>query len=219
MKLKFLLLLPLPLLVGARSSAPPAVRVTFSPLTKAAYLQARKGCVETKPRITFPVKKVHGRIVIPTTKGRKVFTDTVVDEAFMKKGHGEEESIQYTYLGYLPDYVSHLLQIQYYETTQWLFVSASGQQTELWGEPVFSPDMKHIASSCMGIEYGGGQPNIIQVLELQNGNPVEVWSTEPKAWEPYQLCWTSNGSLLLSKEMWIGKNPGTTFTYAKLLLN
>ena len=111
-------LLWLPLLVGAQTSGPPAAQVTFSPLTKTAYLQAKKGCVETKPRITFPLRKQHGRIMVPTVKGQKVFQDVVIDEAAIAKGHGEDESTTYTYLGYLSGFHCHLIQAQFYETTQ-----------------------------------------------------------------------------------------------------
>ncbi len=216
--MKIGLLLLVALLGGGRAGAPPAVRVTFSPLTKAAYLAAAKGCVETKPRVTFPLKKQHGRLVIPTAKGREVFADVDIDDAAIAKGHGEDEIRTYTYLGYLKDFHSHLIQAQLYETTEWLLVNDNGKHLELWGEPVFSPDMKRVASSCMGIEYGGGQLNIIQLLELKNGVLQEVWSLESKTWEPYQICWTSNNSLLLMKEMWVGKSPGNTFTYARLTI-
>lgn len=217
MKLLLLLLLtPFPKLPAA---GPPVVRVTFSPLTKAAYEQAKKAAIVTKPTLTFPLKKQKGRIVIPTTKGPKVFTDIVIDAAAVKKGHGEEESTEYTYHGYLVDFKCHLIQAQYYETAQWLLVDAAGRQIELWGEPVYAPDLRHIAATCMGIEYGGGQPNIIQLLEFRNGALQQVWKQEPKEWEPYRTAWTSNNTLILSKEMWIGKNPGNTFTYAKLTMH
>ena len=70
----------------------------------------------------------------------------------------------------------------------------------------------------MGIEYGGGQPNILQLLELRNGILQQVWTLEPKTWEPYRICWNSANTLLLSREMWTGPNPGNTFTYSKLTL-
>ena len=108
--------------------------------------------------------------------------------------------------------------MQYYETTQWLLIDTSGQQLDLWGEPLFSPDLRHIAATCMGIEYGGGQPNILQLLELHNGVLRQVWELEPKTWEPYRIKWLSPTTLLLSKEMWTGQNPGSTFTYAKLTI-
>jgi hypothetical protein len=213
-KLTFLLLLPL--LVTARPSGPPTLRVTFSPLTQAAY--AKASCVVTKPRVTFPLKKVHSRLVIPTAKGQKVFTDINIDDAAIRRGHGEDESVIHTYLGYLPAFHCHLIQVQSYETAQWLLLSDSGQLIALWGEPVFAPDGLHIASSCMGIEYGGGQPNIIQLLKLDKGVLREVWSVTPTQWEPSQLCWVSNNALTVKKIMWTGKSIGNTFSYAKLLI-
>ena len=129
----------------------------------------KKGCVETKLRVTFPLKKQRGRIIIPTVKGQKILVDVIVDEAFINQGHSEAEMTEYIYLRYLTAFQAHLIQVQFYETTQWLLIDASGRQIELWGEPVFAPDMKHIAASCMGIKYGGGQPDIIQLLELKNG--------------------------------------------------
>ena len=214
--MKLLLLWLLPLLSYFPAVGPPAARVTFSPLTKAAYLAAKKMAVLTKPVMTFPVKKARGRIVIPTAKGPKVFQDIVVDEAALKRGIGEAETIIHDYLGYLPAFKCHLLKVNYYETVQYLLISESGQQLELWGEPLFAPDMTHIVATCMGIEYGGGQPNIIQLLAFQNGKLQQVWKREPKEWEPYRTSWISSNSLLLSKEMWTGQNPGNTFTYAKL---
>ena len=193
-----------------------AVHVTFAPLKKAAYLAAQKGCVSIKPRVTFPLKKQGGRIVISTAKGRKVFTDIVIDEAAVRRGHGEAETTTYTYQGYWPDWHCHVLRVDYYEIGQWFLITDAGQQVELWGEPVLAPDGKHIVATCEGLEYSGGQPNLLQILALQNGTVHEVWHLEPKTWEPYQICWVSPNTLLLSKEMWKGKNPGNTYTYAKL---
>ena len=194
-------------------------QVTFSTLTKANYLQAKRNCIVTKPPITFPIRKQNGRIIIQTAKGKKVFQDIVINEAAIKKGHGEEESTIYTYLGYLSDFHCHLINAGYYEIEEWLLITDSGQQLELWGEPLFSPDLHYIAASCAGIEYSGGQPNIIQLIALQEGNLRKVWSLEPKEWEPYQICWTSSNTLLLSRTMWTGKNPGTAYSYSKLFIN
>jgi hypothetical protein len=194
------------------------VRVTFSPLTEASYLQAKKNCVVTKPRVTFPLKKVHGRLVIPTAKGKRVFTDIVITEAAVERGHSEDENKVHTYLGYLPEFHCHLVRIQLYETTQWLLLSEAGQQSTLWGEPILAPDGRHLAASCMGIEYGGGQPNIIQLLGLEKGVLKDLWSVAPTQWEPSQLCWVANNALVVKKVMWTGKSRGNTFAYSKLII-
>jgi hypothetical protein len=150
------------------------VRVTFSPLTKATYLAAKKATVSTKPVMTFPLKKMRGRIVIPTAKGPKVYQDVVIDDAAINRGHSEDEGKNYTYLGYSANFKSHLVHAQLYEIGQWLLIEDSGKETELWGEPILSPDKRHIIAVCMGIEYGGGQPNSLQLLELRNGTLQQV---------------------------------------------
>jgi hypothetical protein len=209
--MKPVLLLLLTLLLKNPLSNPPTVLVTFSPLSKAAYLAAQKACVLTKPKITFPLKKVRGRFVIPTAKGTRVFQD---------KGVGTDNDGQehFDYLGYLTDFKYHLVKISYYETTEYLLINKAGSQISLSGEPVFAPDMRQIAAICPGIEYSGGQPNIVELLKLQNGTLHRVWSLEPKTWEPYRICWASDAVLLLSRTMWTGNHPGSTFTYSKLTI-
>ncbi|GAA3978016.1 hypothetical protein GCM10022407_24060 [Hymenobacter antarcticus] len=191
------------------------MRVTFSPLTRAAYLAAGKACVSTKPQVAFPLRKQEGRITIPTAKGPKVFADITI-EATIKRGISEAELIIHQYLGYLPEFKCHLVKVEYDETSEYVLIDNSGTQIALAGEPIFAPDTQHIAAICQGIEYGGGHPNSLQVLEMSNGRLRQVWRLEPKTGEPYRICWTSATSLLLSRTMWTGKSPGTTFTYAKL---
>lgn len=212
MLLLFALLLRIP------ATGPATVHVTFSPLTKAAYLVAKKSQVITKPKVTFPLKKQNRQLVIPTSKGPKVFTDIVIDDAAIKKDIGETESTIYDYLGYLPDFRCHLINVHYYETSAYLLIDAAGKQITLWGEPLFAPDMQHIVATCQGIEYSGGQPNSLQLLEMRNGALREVWSLKPQTWEPYRIGWASSNTLLLSKEMWTEKSQGTTYTYAKLTI-
>lgn len=209
--MKWLLLL-LILLCGYVPLAGPApARVTFSSLTKAAYMQAKKGQLVTKPNFTFPLKKYKGRIVLPTGKRKRVFTDIVIDHTAVNKRHSESETVTHTYLGYLSAYQCHLIQVENYETSEWLLINDQGKSFSIYGEPQFSPDGRRIAAACMGIEYGGGQPNIVQILELQNGSLRKVWEVEPKTWEPSELSWVSSQELVLKKIMWTGKNPGASF--------
>jgi hypothetical protein len=211
-------LLLLYLLVLTAASGPMPVPVTFSPMTKAEYLGTQKKQIITKPQVTFPLKKQDGRLIIPTAKGPKVFADIVISEAAIKRGIGEEDATSYIYLGYLNAISCHLIRKMRYggEVTQWLLVEKSGRQIELWGEPVFSPDMQRIVASCQGIEYSGGQANIIQLLQVQKGILQEVWSYKPTTWEPTEVNWISSNELLVRKEMWTGNNQGNWFTYAKL---
>ncbi|TDN38416.1 hypothetical protein E4631_03030 [Hymenobacter sp. UV11] len=204
------LLLLVALLGGGRAGAPPAVRVTFSPLTKAAYLAAAKSCVETKPRVTFPLKKQHGRIVIPTAKGQKVFRDSNLEE-------DNPDWEKYEYEGYLPQAGVHLIFHRHYEWSRMIVLSQSGQQLVFQDKPEFSLDLTSYVAISAGLEYWANS-NYIRLFHLKNGTWREVWSLEPKTWEPSQVCWTSNNSLLLIKKMWGGKSPGNTFKYARLTL-
>ena len=213
--MKPLLLLLLTLLLQLPAARPPAVRVTSSPLTKAAYLAAAKAAVVTKPTLTFPVKKQKGRIVVPTSKGPKVFQDKGV-------GTDDDDQQEFEYTGYLPLFKYHLLMGHFWERTQSLLVPANGEEhVELYGKPSFSPDFKNFVSIASGIEYSV-YPNEIRLFRFKNGRWRRVWklepSVEPATWEPETIHWLSNTTLLLKKKMWTGKNPGTTFTYAKLTI-
>jgi hypothetical protein len=213
--MKLVLLLLLAVLLKVPASAPPKVRVTFSPLTKVAYEQARKTAVVTTPTLTFPLKKQKGRIVIPTTKGPKVFAD---------KGPGTDETEQreYIYQGYLPQVGYHVVEAHLWERTQWYLVDKQGNQLAFYYAPIYSPDMKYFVVVATGIEYDV-YPNEIRLFQFTNGRWRQVWKleplVEPARWEPAEIHWLSNSTLLLKKKMWTGKNPGTTFTYAKLTIS
>ncbi|MDB5268584.1 MAG: hypothetical protein JWP58_1624 [Hymenobacter sp.] len=212
--MKPLLLLLLTLLLKLPVAGPPVVRVMFSPLTKAAYLAAAKGVVVTKPTLTFPLKKVRGRIVIPTAKGPKVFQDKGV-------GTDDDDQAGFDYRGYSTVLKYHVVEGRYWEAFQCHLVGANGQQVSLPGLPEYSPDMQQFVVASAGIEVGF-LPNSIQLFQLENGHWREVWklepSVEPATWEPDEIHWLSNSTLLLKKKMWTGPNPGNTFIYSRLTI-
>lgn len=209
--MKPLLLLLLTLLLKLPAAAPP-VRVTFSPLTKAAYVAAKSGVVITKPTVTFPLKKVRGRIVIPAAKGSVVFKDNDADEE-------NPDWEKFTYQGYLPQFECHLILHNHYEWSRYLIIDKSGRQTETSDRAVYSPDLKSFVAMSQGVE-SAMYSNSIELFRFTNGHWRQVWkiepSVEPATWEPAEIHWLSNSALLLKKKMWTGKNPGSTFTYAKL---
>ncbi|GAA4045312.1 hypothetical protein GCM10022409_34180 [Hymenobacter glaciei] len=164
--------------------------------------------------MTFPLKKVRGRIVIPTSKGPKVFQDKGV-------GTDEVEQAQYEYAGYLPQFGYHVIIGHFWERTNWLLLGPGGAPLALYGEPLYSPDLKHFVVSAAGIE-NGTYPNEVRLFGFVNGRWQQVWkiepSVEPMTWEPDGVQWLSNSTLLLKKKMWTGKNPGNTFTYSKMTI-
>ena len=206
-------LLLLTLLLKLLAAGPPAVKVTFSPLTKAAYLAARKAVVVTKPAVTFPLKKQKGCIVIPTATGKKVFQDKGV-------GTDNDDQAQFNYLGFMSQHNCHLIEAHYWERTNFLLVdSQTEKQLSLYGKPLFSPDGKSFAVKSAGIEYGV-YPNAIQLFRFEKGWWRQVWkiepAIEPPSWEPWGLHWISASSLILEKRMWTAQSDGTAFTYSKL---
>ena len=208
MKLGFLLLLPL--LAGAPAGGPTAVRVAFKPLTKSSYLQAKKGCVMAKPLVTFPIRKERGRIVIPTTKGQKIYQDKGL-------GTDNDDQARFEYAGYTPQFGYHTVTARLWERTQTYLIDKDGRQLELYDAPQYAPDMKSFVVGSSGLEYSV-YPNSIRLFRFDNLAWREVWSVEPKTWEPYSICWTSATTLLLSKKMWTEKSLGNTFAYAELAI-
>jgi hypothetical protein len=213
--MKPVLLLLLALLLKLPTGGPPKVRVTFNSLTKAVYLAAKKTAVATKPETTFPLKKAHGKIVVPLLTGNKTFRDKLI-------GTDDTEQAQFEYLGYLPQFSSHLILGHFWERTQWLIVPKVGQQLELYNEPNYSPDLKYFVVISAGVE-DAVYPNSIQLFQLKNSKWREVWKLEPPTdesatWEPNEVHWISNNVLILKKRMWTGKNPGNIYTYTKLTI-
>jgi hypothetical protein len=212
--MKPVLLLLLALLLKLPAGAPSKVRVTFSPLTKAAYLAAKKGAVVTKPTLTFPLKKQKGRIVIPTANGSKVFKDNPVVEE-------NPDWEVYAYQGYFPQFECHLIEHNHYEWSRYILIDKSGRQTETFDMAIYSPDLRSFVAISQGVE-SAMYSNSIELFRFENHHWRPVWkiepSVDPATWEPAEIHWLSSSTLLLKKKMWTGKNPGSTFTYAKLTI-
>jgi hypothetical protein len=209
MKLGFLLLLPL--LFGAWPSAPPAVRVTFSPLTKTAYLQAEKSCVETNPLVTFPLKKVGERIIIPTAKGKRIFRDGWIE--------GEhDKDTRYKYLGYWSALHWHLVEGYHYSEVYHLnALTQNGQWLKLEGFPELAPDTSQFVIASGALD-GIGMPTI-QLFQLKKGIWQEKWRIEPKTWQVEQLKWLTTNILLLQEEHWNRDFSKSWYTYAQLTIH
>lgn len=207
---------PLMLLFGMVLNSPVPVRVTFSPLTKAAYLAAKKMAVSTTPTLIFPLKKVRGRIVVPTAKGPKVFQD-ITEEI--------DNQEQFDYLGYDSQFRYHLVQDQfwggYWGWHKFHLIGENGQHLALPGIPIYSPDMCQIVTASDGTDTGHSTVSI-QLYRLDNGRWRQVWKVayaeEVATWATDDIQWLSNSTLLLKKRVWAAKKP-ENFTYAKLLVH
>jgi len=206
--MKALILLLPPLLGIAGQPKPPAVRVVFSPLTRVAYAAASNHLVDIKPRATFPLKKQHGRIVIPTAKGQRVFRDGWIEKE-------RDEDARYTYRGYWPSLHWHLVEgYNYGEVYYQNVVTQSGQLLQLSDELSFSPDTSQFVVASGALD-GLGAP-LIQLFRLKNGIWRESWKMEPTTWQVEQLEWLTANTLLLKERHWDKNFSKSWFTYAQL---
>lgn len=191
MQLLVLLLLPGP--------PAPAPVVTFHRISAATYAQARRAAQPVKVPTTFPVKARNGQLVIPTTGGSQTFRDVVIDEKAIANGHGEAETTHYTYHGFLPGLQRHVVEISYYETGEWWLISPEGRRLTLYGQPKYAPGLQRVAASSAALEYEAGQPNIVQLFQLQQGVLRPLWEVRPASWEPQELFWTDANTLYLKR--------------------
>ena len=203
--MKLLLFLLGGLLSGTTALAPPAVRVALSPLTKAAYLAAQKSCVGAKPRVTFPLRKRHGRLVIPTAKGARVYQDKYV-------GTENANEQRFEYAGYLPAVQTHLVIGYFWEQTSYILLSQSGERVTLDDKPIYAPNGQGLVVVSRGLEYG--RPNAIRLFRYKASGWREVWHIQPKTWEPDSICWASDTTLLLRQRQW----PSERHTYTQLTI-
>lgn len=204
-----LLVLLLPLLP---SPPAPAAAVTFQRISAATYAQARRAARPVQVPTTFPVKALNGQLVIPSTAGPQTFRDVVIDEKAIANGHGEDETTQYTYHGFLPGLRRHVVEVGFYETNEWWLISPEGRRLTLYGKPEYAPGQQRVAASCAALEYQAGQPNILQLFQLQNGLLRSVWEMRPTSWESEKLFWTGANTLYLKRQEFSdGQDKGQTY--------
>ncbi|UOQ65175.1 hypothetical protein [Hymenobacter volaticus] len=194
---------------------PSAPTVTFSEISASEYSQARKAATTAKPATTYPLKKTGSTLTVPTTQGLQVFRDLVIRETQVKQGHSEDEQITYTYMGYLTSFQRHVVKVTRYETSEWWLIAKNGRRLTLWGAPLYAPDQKQVVAICPGLEYSGGQPNIVQLFQMKDGVLQKVWETQPTTWEPEEIFWTSSTVLYLKRESYSDHTP---ISYWKLTI-
>lgn len=201
--------LPLLLLLGAATPALPVVQVTSSSLTQSAWEQASKKLLKTAPRVTHPLHKQGQRLVIPLAKGQRVFTDKYVNT-------DRDDKQRFTYAGYLPATKTHVVIGHFWEENKYVLLPESGRETVVYSAPVYSPDGRSFAVATPGLEYGA-HANAIRLFRYEAAGWREVWHTEPKAWEPDSIGWTSPTTLLLRQQQFPA-NGLTRARYAQLLI-
>lgn len=103
----------------------------------------------------------------------------------------EDYSIFY-YARFLPEMQSHLVFGGYYESSDFVVVSAvTGKETHMWGEPYLSPDKKFVISPSFDLEVGFNS-NGFELYSFQNGTLTQIGEIELKTWGPGEVKWIDN---------------------------
>jgi hypothetical protein len=204
------LLLGLLLLPGG-ALAPPAARVTLTPLTRAAYERARQLASLAREARTFPVRKIQGKIRVTTAAGTKLFRDKV--------GREETDNVIYTYLGYVPRVRVHLVGKSYWEAEEALLnvvlvVRPDGRILQLPGEPHYSLSQRLAVVYWSFPNFDEGITATVQLLVPQATTAPVLWESTSEAWEPVAAFWESDSTVCLKRRY---RHPAR-FTYARLLV-
>ncbi|GAA4347047.1 hypothetical protein GCM10023185_01840 [Hymenobacter saemangeumensis] len=202
-----------------------AQTITVASVSKEAYLRALKSRIDTKPKVTYPLKKQAGRIVIPTAEGKSIFQDRGLgaegDEENMGQYIYSDAKSEYSYGGYWPQLSLHSILGNYRESGRdsWeeILVGDNGQRLHLPGGPNFSPDMRCfvVESADLGVHL---MPNVIQLYQLKNDIWRKIWEVQPKTWEPAEAFWTAENVLFLKKKLWKAGKATGAFTYSKITI-
>ncbi|MDO7877141.1 hypothetical protein Q5H93_20515 [Hymenobacter sp. ASUV-10] len=202
------------LLLGAAGPKPPPVSI--SRISAAVYAQAEKRAATGKKaaeKITHPVRKKNGCLVIPTATGNKVFRDKVI-------ANNEVGDVTYEYQGFSAALQQHCIQVQYYESSEWLIVEQNGNIIHLFSPPDYSPNRALILTGSQGLVYSM-MPNGMQLFRKTNGKMTLLWELRPATWEPAEFFWVSDALIYLKQERCTPEGETYSprrFTYAQLVI-
>jgi len=112
-------------------------------------------------------------------------------------------------LGYV-----HVQGVYYEWTRDFLINLETGQQTEFWENPIFSPDRKWIYSCSADLE-SGEMPNGIQLYSNIEGEINKVFEREITNWEPYEVKWEADTALLIKRRK-VDQDYNSKFDYVRM---
>jgi hypothetical protein len=111
------------------------------------------------------------------------------------KPDAEENTVIYTYDGYLADIKHFSLSVGYYEANDYVLVNQStGENIHAWGKPFVSPDKKYILCPSKDL-VAGFISNGFQLFTYENGKIKLAGELELQKWGPGQIKWLDNHTL------------------------
>ncbi|MDD5126306.1 LamG-like jellyroll fold domain-containing protein [Methylovulum sp.] len=131
----------------------------------------------------------------------------------------EDGGRDYHFQAHLPDLHSYLVWISESEGNSLLLVDTStGAETEIWGNPVISPDHKRFLTFSMDME-ASFIANGIQIWNDQVSKFVSEYDQEYNDWGPSEVKWIDNSTISITKNIPDTKTGGNyreAIAYLKL---
>ena len=145
---------------------------------------------DTVARDTSVVSISIGRLVVKSAHKPVVFRNDTSDTDTTAR---YEYKHTYGQLGFV-----HIQGLFYEWSSEFLINLKSGTKSEFWQAPLFSPGHKLVLSYSADLE-GEMMANGIQLYKLENGEIVKVFERELDKWEPEEIRWESDTSIVIRR--------------------
>ncbi len=145
---------------------------------------------DTVSRDTSVVSITVDRIIVKSAEKPVVFRNDTSDTDTTAR---YEYKHTYGQLGFV-----HIQGLFYEWSSEFLINLKSGTKSEFWQAPLFSPGHKLVLSYSADLE-GEMMANGIQLYKLENGEIVKVFERELDKWEPEEIRWESDTSIVIRR--------------------
>ena len=128
-----------------------------------------------------------------------------------------ESMVKYHCVGIYPEIGFIHVKAAYWEWTRDFLVNfKDGHETELWSDPIVSPNKSQIISNSADL-VATEMPNGIQLFKLENGELKKVFEKEIIKWEPYEIKWESDTSIFI-KVAKLDNEYNRHFSYKRMII-
>lgn len=116
--------------------------------------------------------------------------------AMVNNNSDGDDYVQYRYQKFIPEINSYCIYGGYYEALDYILLNrATGENVHIWGEPVLSPDKKHVVCTSFDLE-AGFIPNGFQLFEYNNGKLENKGDVTLEKWGSNNVKWLDDKTLL-----------------------
>jgi hypothetical protein len=167
-------------------------KLILSSISKTEYDQLSKKIMSVKISKSKSSLKKGNKLTLP-------LDNTNTKELLDKKDEDETNNVTYKYLGTIDLINQYVVSASYYETSEYILIEKkSGGEIKIWGEPLVSPNLKHLFSYSDALGYDV-MPNGIQMWKYEGGKFVLDWELKPEDWKPRSVEWLNETTLLFVK--------------------